>query len=1067
MEFSSGGNIRFEKGSSADVWYNSCQDLIQARFSPQEFKELGVSGVKIHKIRRIQNRLQKSRFEQKLENLSEGCTDDVIQYKDNSGKRLMDYLFLIPKVSGNIVDHFKIIEDGFHINTADHQESSTCSSVIQVTNNFRFLDKHRIKTTTTPPNKNDVKTNSDISFRYGQILICKVYLGKSCAVNNDKRLAESLYPGHQSVYRTKKHLASSCPSKVKKSLSTSATPQEYCECTARKCVWYLFDPDLVLPEYIVDFEYLSTVTPPMMSVFSELSKPTMSEEIRQQRFTEMCTKKPEEDTTDNNVLNLEPIIASRPRLTFLTEEMILKQSGQTYLNKITELNLHGCGLTKGKMLSSLSNIKKLVLSFNELTTMADLGGNSTLEYLDVSYNQITGMEGFKLCSNLTYLDIQWNRFYYTREDVGLIRKNIPALKYLKAAFNPWMKADSLRLRCIGRLRSLLSMDSEDVTQEETNTALRLAAGSRIAYITVLANSRTEKEPLRTLNLSNTTDVLITQSMNKPVKLSEDDRQWLSRVTCLRLDGQHLSKISNLEKLENLKWASFNDNDITKIEGLDNCKDLIELSLANNCLSKIDGIHHLKKLQSLDVSNNNLSSLDGIDFASLNNLRFLAFDNNFVLSLNGLQHSTSLLEIYAGNNKLQELRDIFYLKNIPTLIILDMMGNPLVKECNNYRLFLIYHLQSLKALDGIPVNFTEGGMAKDTFGGKLSTDFIAEKLGHSNFLELCELDLPHCNIRTVDLNSSELFKNLRSLNLEQNNLSCFGGIVNLHNLKVLCLNHNHIESIFPKKSGTNSPQVISTNKNASSDDSTNQFKAVLENLEVLHLGYNGIANLAALELGRLVSLKALFLQGNEINKVDGLDGLYELRELVLDKNKIKAFTENSFRNQWKLAELHVEENRLRDLSNLEPLTCLNRLYVGLNRLQYGTDLEKLECLPNLFELSVIGNPIARRMSHRMMLIFRQPNLLSIDGIPVSNEERSKAEIHFLEQQGGIQALQALSNSYDNSFPGLQSNNRNPLKVSNYTSSGPNERFWNPHHNEDKSRSKKNHRGSNKIPNNRYT
>ena len=28
-------------------------------------------------------------------------------------------------------------------------------------------------------------------------------------------------------------------------------------------------------------------------------------------------------------------------------------------------------------------------------------------------------------------------------------------------------------------------------------------------------------------------------------------------------------------------------------------------------------------------------------------------------------------------------------------------------------------------------------------------------------------------------------------------------------------------------------------------------------------------------------------GNEINKVDGLDGLYELRELVLDKNKIKG------------------------------------------------------------------------------------------------------------------------------------------------------------------------------------
>ena len=33
----------------------------------------------------------------------------------------------------------------------------------------------------------------------------------------------------------------------------------------------------------------------------------------------------------------------------------------------------------------------------------------------------------------------------------------------------------------------------------------------------------------------------------------------------------------------------------------------------------------------------------------------------------------------------------------------------------------------------------------------------------------------------------------------------------------------------------------------------------------------------------------------------------------------------------------------------------------------------------------------------MLVFRMPNLLSIDGIPVSNEERTKAELYFIEQQ----------------------------------------------------------------------
>jgi len=41
--------------------------------------------------------------------------------------------------------------------------------------------------------------------------------------------------------------------------------------------------------------------------------------------------------------------------------------------------LHGCGLTKGKMLSTLPNIKKLILSFNELTCMVDLGGSVSIE----------------------------------------------------------------------------------------------------------------------------------------------------------------------------------------------------------------------------------------------------------------------------------------------------------------------------------------------------------------------------------------------------------------------------------------------------------------------------------------------------------------------------------------------------------------------------------------------------------------------------------------------------------------------------------------------------------------
>jgi Leucine-rich repeat (LRR) protein len=75
-----------------------------------------------------------------------------------------------------------------------------------------------------------------------------------------------------------------------------------------------------------------------------------------------------------------------------------------------------------------------------------------------------------------------------------------------------------------------------------------------------------------------------------------------------------------------------------------------------------------------------------------------------------------------------------------------------------------------------------------------------------------------------------------------------------------------------------------------------------------------------------------MTGNEIQKVEGLESLHDLRELVLDRNKIKNLNETSFINQWNLQELHMEENRLRDLTYFNCLENLHRLYLGSNRIQ---------------------------------------------------------------------------------------------------------------------------------------
>lgn len=77
---------------------------------------------------------------------------------------------------------------------------------------------------------------------------------------------------------------------------------------------------------------------------------------------------------------------------------------------------------------------------------------------------------------------------------------------------------------------------------------------------------------------------------------------------------------------------------------------------------------------------------------------------------------------------------------------------------------------------------------------------------------------------------------------------------------------------------------------------------------------------------------LCYSGNEIVKVEGLDALHELRELVLDRNRIKSISDMSFSSQWQLQELHLEENRLRELTNITVLNNLKRLFLGMNRVQ---------------------------------------------------------------------------------------------------------------------------------------
>ena len=66
-----------------------------------------------------------------------------------------------------------------------------------------------------------------------------------------------------------------------------------------------------------------------------------------------------------------------------------------------------------------------------------------------------------------------------------------------------------------------------------------------------------------------------------------------------------------------------------------------------------------------------------------------------------------------------------------------------------------------------------------------------------------------------------------------------------------------------------------------------------------------------------------------------------------------------------------------------------------------EVRKLECLPSMNELSLYGNTVTRVHEYRLILIHRMPTLRVLDGVPIADDERMRAEMYSLEQQSLLQ------------------------------------------------------------------
>lgn len=106
----------------------------------------------------------------------------------------------------------------------------------------------------------------------------------------------------------------------------------------------------------------------------------------------------------------------------------------------------------------------------------------------------------------------------------------------------------------------------------------------------------------------------------------------------------------------------------------------------------------------------------------------------------------------------------------------------------------------------------------------------------------------------------------------------------------------------------------------------------------------------------------YVQGNAICNVAGLNRCRTLVEVNLDGNKIRQLgPPNALHGLGSLRKLRLEDNGLRTLSaGLGASTpALLSLSLAQNRLSDPAEIDRLGALPNLMELSLGGNPMARR------------------------------------------------------------------------------------------------------------
>eukprot|EP00775_Hariotina_reticulata_P005377 gene5377-5612_t len=196
---------------------------------------------------------------------------------------------------------------------------------------------------------------------------------------------------------------------------------------------------------------------------------------------------------------------------------------------------------------------------------------------------------------------------------------------------------------------------------------------------------------------------------------------------------------------------------------------------------------------------------------------------------------------------------------------------------------------------------------------------------------------------------------------------------------------------------------------------------------LYLNFKGFTQIENLE--EYINLKAIFLEGNALQSLEGIPPLEQLKCLYVHQNCLRTLhglehlpnldtlnvssngldTLQQLQHVPQLATLIAEHNHLSTLQALSPLQFCSNLHtldLQSNNIEDPEVIDIMAGLPELRCLYLKGNPVVSKLpNYRKTLISRCKQLTYLDERPVSEEERKCCEAW---AAGGLEAERAERN-----------------------------------------------------------